>query len=558
MRHPLQASNSITNSKRPYPEWLRKHQVFAEMKKIEKIFPRIGLPNFKEPCDIMNTSEALNDATRLGIRFITMLQTTQNTLQAKLNAALVSKDKDRNEVCAKLQSASNLINTLTQYLRLNDYAKVVEGRVVMRLREDVFNGDKNPVFKKNEALLRVINKIKDMCAELKVEFGAVDQLDEFKAFSRSNVPNKKYIVAFSSDGDDGLWDMSTISMRGITSCQAWNAPQSRGLIGSLSSKFVGVIYLASDQEIPGYGPKMLHRSMVRFAINKATKKPAIIMDRMYPSENQDTIAAFKKALGEKSKLEVHYTYNTNRPLNEEYYLPDEPSRKFLKQGEFSYMDYALPVQAHTPQIRTVAADITALTEDFKKKVAEDINAVVSNKRVLYEEAKVRQDALRKEYDDAKAAWEAENIKLIAAGVPEDKRPAFGLERPRMDADLAAFGKGGIINLMKHCDKKHGANRAGAIFAKMVLDSFAVPTDMDFGSKEEYHRKYLMGFLKDPKLVKEVSGKLVGVGTWMKSFPKSAERLHSFVLSTMKAYVVGGVRDIIKKPEKELVAIMPQV
>jgi hypothetical protein len=542
----FQLANVLEASKRPYPEWLRKHQVFAEMKKIEKIFPRIGLPNFKEPCDIMNTSEALNDAQRLGNRFIAMLQATQNTLQGKLNAALASKDKDRNVVCSNLQSATNLINTLTQYLRANDYAKVVDGRVVMRLREDIFNGDKNPVFKKNEALLRVINKVKDMCAELKTEFGAVDQLDEFKSFSRSNVPNKKYVVVFSSDGDDGLWDMSTISMRGITSCQAWSAPQSRGLIGSLSSKFVGVIYLASDQDIPGYGAKMLHRSMVRFAINKNTKKPALIMDRMYPSENQDTIAAFKKVLGAKSKLEVHYTYNTGVRINELYYLPDEPSRKFLKQGEFSYMDYQIPVQAHTPQIKKVAADITALTEDFKKKVAEDINAVVVNKRTLYEEAKVRQGALRDEYDAAKAKWEMENAQRIATGLPEDMRPAFGLERPRMDAELAAFGKGGIINLMKHCDKKHGAGRAGAIFAKLVLDSFAVPTDMDFASKEEYHRKYLMGFLKDPKTVKIASWKAVQGGTWMKSFPKSAERLHSFVVSNMKAYVVGGVRDIIKK------------
>ena len=53
-------------------------------------------------------------------------------------------------------------------------------------------------------------------------------------------------------------------------------------------------------------------------------------------------------------------------------------------------------------------------------------------------------------------------------------------------------------------------------------------------------------LKDPKSVKAASGKLIAGGTWMKSFPKSAERLHTYVLSTMKAYVVGGVRDIIKK------------
>ena len=161
-------------------------------------------------------------------------------------------------------------------------------------------------------------------------------------------------------------------------------------------------------------------------------------------------------------------------------------------------------------------------------------------------AKITQDAQRAEYDAAKLKWETENTKLIAEGKPEEERPKFELTRPRMDAELAEFGKGGIINLMKHCDKKHGANNAGKVFAQLVLNSFPIPSGVDFSTKEEYHRKYLMSFLKDQKTVKEASWKAASTGTWMKSFPKCAERLHSLIMSQMKAYVIGGVKEIIKK------------
>ena len=243
-------TNAILNSKRAYPDWLKNHTVFKELKKIDKIFPSIGLPNFRESCDIMNTQEALNSSVALGNQLINILTSAHTQLVRKLDVALQSKDKDRNEVCAKAQSTINLMNSLLQSLRYGDYAKVVDGKVVMRLRADIFNEGKNPTFRKDEAILRVINKMRDMCLEHKITFDQIDQLQTFKDFSRSNVPNKKYTMAFSSSGEDGMWDISTVSMRGITSCQAWTAPQSRGLIGSMSSKFVAVIYLASDQDIP--------------------------------------------------------------------------------------------------------------------------------------------------------------------------------------------------------------------------------------------------------------------------------------------------------------------
>ena len=51
------------------------------------------------------------------------------------------------------------------------------------------------------------------------------------------------------------------------------------------------------------------------------------------------------------------------------------------------MDYQIPIVEHTPKIKATPANILELTDAFKMRVANDINAVVNNKRKLYEESK---------------------------------------------------------------------------------------------------------------------------------------------------------------------------
>jgi len=544
--------NYILNSKRPYPEWLKSHTVFRELSKIDKVFPKIGLPNFKEPCDIMNTAEATTEATRLGTKFIAELNNVSRALYTKLDTELKTNAKERNENCAKMQSLINLINNVVYSLNYQDYAKVVEGRVVLRLRADIFSPEnKNPVFRKDEAVLRVINKLWDMLEEFKIPTTKTDQYQEFKDFSRVNVPNKKYTIAFSSSGEEGAWDIGTISMRGVTSCQSWNAPQSRGLIGSIASKFVGVMYLASEQEIPGYGSKMLNRSMVRFAIHKSTKKPALILDRMYPNQNNDTLAAFKKVLKEKSGLDVYTTfddgYNRSPNIGNDYYIPDEPARKFLKQGEFSYMDYAIPVQQHVPAIKRAPENITMVTDEFKKSVCDDLNKMIKAKREVFSAASKKLEGLKAEYEAAKKEFDKENTKK-----PEAEREKFEIPEPKLDPELFAFGARnerafqGIINLFTHCDKKHAAQQAGGAFARLILDSVVVEKPDECSSKEEYHRKFIMTFLKNREQIKEEAKKKLAAGSWMKSFPKAADRFFDSVYVQMRGYVVASCREVIRK------------
>lgn len=538
MTNQIKGVEHITNSKKPYPEWIKNHSVFKEMNKIDKIFPSIGLPNFKEPCDIMNSAEASQEAANLGRKLISELNVAQRELYLKLENALGSSSKDRNELCGKIQNTITAITNVIYSMNYGDYIQKSEGKIVLRLRSDIFNGDKNPSFRKDEAILRVINKLYDMCEEVKYSPKKVDQLQEFKNFSRVNIPNKKYNIVFSSYGEEGAWDLGTISMRGIVSCQAWSAPQSRGLIGTISSKFVGVIYVESDQNVPGFGSKMLNRSMVRFAVNKRTKKPAIVIDRMYPNDNKETAEAFKKILNDKSGLDI--IYNNGQSLVD-YYIPNESSRSFLKQGEFSYMDYQIQIQDHTVGIFKTPENLKTLTASFKKSVGTDLSKMINMKRDLYVAAEARLKEPRIEYDNAKKKFEEENIVL-----PEDQRKIFTLECPKMEPEIAAFGRGGILNLLTHCDKKHGKDSAGIVFANLILDSIKVPDTHGCTTKEEYHRKYLMTFLKDSKSVKEAAKVKYAAGTWMKSFPKSSEKFFEMIFSQMRGYVIASCKEIIKK------------
>jgi hypothetical protein len=539
----------IINGKRKYPEWLKNHQVFKDMNKIDKVFPKIGLPNFREPCEIMNTAEAKTSAIYLGNRIKSEMSSAKTRLFSSLEVALKSTEKNRNEVCCSIQSMISLIDTLCYSFNLNDYVKVEDGKVVMRLRSDLFNGNKNPVFRKDEAVLRVAGKIWAELDTLGVKLTKLDQYQEFKDFSRVNLPNKKYTVCFSSSGEDGAWDIGTISMRGITSCQGWSAPQSRGLIGSISSRYVGVIYISSDKdEVPGYGSKMLNRCMVRFAIHKKTKKPILMLDNMYPNANNDTLATFKKVLSDKSGLEVR---STSEGALTEYYVPDESSRKLLKQGEASYADYPIEVKEHASSIKVIPANIKSLMEDFKKKVCIDLDNMIKVKRELYLAEEKRVEELKAIYLVAKAKWQTES-QYVNTWEPDGsdtmpKAPApFDLVEPKIDDELRAFGGGGIMNLLNHLDKRHGKGLAGTTFAKLFLNSIIVSEEMEYVSKEEYHRKYLMSFLKNTKSVKEEAHKKFVMGTWMKSFPKSGEKFFEMIYGQMKGYFLADCKEMIKK------------
>jgi hypothetical protein len=535
----------ITASKKPYPDWIKQHRIFRDLPSIEKVWPRIGLSNFREPCEIMNSEEAVKSAKALGVRIVSEITTVSNALYGLLDKLASSTEVDKDTACAKLQETINLYGSVSrslgaQYTNTDgspQFISVKDGKTTLVLRADIFGAKENkPVFKKGEVIFRVLNKLKEMQP---TNFINIDQLQEFKDYSRTNVGKNTYNIVFSSTGEDGLWDIATASMRGITSCQSWTSPQSKGLIGTMSSKYTAVIYMEHDSQMPPYGTKMLYRAMVRFCINGKTKKPVIVIDKMYMSVNEATLSAFKRILHKKSGIDVAYAQTTAADVSQTWYIPSEPELAgFYAQNEVSYMDTKINVTEHKIKVITapVAKNANAITIAFKNSVAADLNKLIASKRAQYDKAFKELEAKRSEFYNTKAEWENKDL---------SSRGEFTLKRPMMDGELADFFRNGVDNMFDHCDKKYGTNSAGKVFADVILT--AVPkTGLDHcATKEEYHRAYLMNFLRDFNKIKSAAKAEMLKGSWAKSFPKSADRFFGFVFSQMKPYLMGSMKELLK-------------
>jgi hypothetical protein len=131
----------------------------------------------------------------------------------------------------------------------------------------------HPIFKSLKTVQKVFPKIGLKNCEV-----SVSSIDPRAA---KKLKSKK--IVFSSDGDKGLWDIATMSMRGIESCQSWNEYYCNGLIGSMVDPYAGIIYVSGNRMRSG--SKMEHRCVVRLVVNMRTKKPAILLERTYHCED---------------------------------------------------------------------------------------------------------------------------------------------------------------------------------------------------------------------------------------------------------------------------------
>jgi hypothetical protein len=540
----------IVNSTKPYPDFIKENEIFKSLNKIDKIFSSIGLSNFKEKVEILNSSGAIVSATQLHNDMCSALQQLNSQCNMKIQTEIASLEKSRNENCFNLQKSIHLTNQLNTVLRNTTTTRLAineNNKLSFKLPVDIFYDHINPIFKKDESIIKVINKIYAFMEKggiLPAAINRIETFNSFKAFSNANMPSKKYDVCFSSHGEDGAWDIATVSMRGINSCQSWTAPQSRGLIGSISSKFVGVIYLESGDSIllPVQGStmmnsKMMNRCMVRFAISSKTKIPALVMDTMYPSANLDVLNAFKKILKEKSGLNVISAVSDGIG---DYYLPEENHNKILKQGEASYMDAHLPIKKVESIL--LKKDLTALVKKFEADVCIDLGRMLDLKKAPFIEEKAKYEIKLKEYNAAKLEFDN-----LHKDKTQEERDAIKFELLPPTMTESTFS-GGVIGLFKHCDKHHGANSAIRKFSEAIFSSIDLGDVSQFETNEAYYRHYLINFISNKNKIKTASLVKINRGTWMKNFTRSSNKFYNFVFEQIKDYALKSCKELIKKKD----------
>lgn len=283
-------SSIITNS-RKLPKFITSHPIFTQIKTLNKIFPSIGLPNCIEPATpYFKPTGGAAIKNWLLRRFNTSSYWFANpTSISRIRRAIIACKDSEFQRLAVPKSLTKLVGTSYQRAWVNARCYTV--------------GERSECFRRYKTL-----------------------------FTLPSVTKKTKIV-FASADKEGAWDIATMSMRGISSCQSWRGGYSRDLIGSIVDPYVGIIYLTNGSKTTK-GRRMTNRAVIRYVVHHTTRKPALMIEPVYSSyydNEQKALGIFAAFLNTKTKLPIVF-YNRDR----EYYIPNSKPVAKLQASNIRY------------------------------------------------------------------------------------------------------------------------------------------------------------------------------------------------------------------------------
>ena len=175
---------------------------------------------------------------------------------------------------------------------------------------------------------------------------------EVPAYSTDKIVPSKVRIGFSSTGVAGMWDIATMSMRGVNSCMHWENHHSCHLIGSMFDPCTGIVYM-TDGKRTEYGKSIVKRAMVRLAYDTYGHKTVLLMDRIYTKtsntnpyvyHNQEgdpagTVAGlFRSFLERKVKKQLDVVWSGDAYVYNRLFIPKHPSIQSLSYDEMSLVD----------------------------------------------------------------------------------------------------------------------------------------------------------------------------------------------------------------------------
>lgn len=386
--------------KKDAPNWIKEHPHIKKLKKLKKVFEVFGLSNFKD-----KVKYELKDTTEQDRIILDMLETLSSQVRRIYQEFSLLDDEDPvngpdiRSMVRFLRGATNALYS-ARVVRPEGKAKILfddpvslNGREIFREGEGIFSA-----FNKINAVLdkfwkKYPNIETEVIPKSNLVLPPIDSLLTVKRFHKTNTANKEYYVVFSASGDEGAWDICTMSQRGIRSCQSWEAPDedlsayNRSLIGSILSKYIGIIYLTSGAETghdyEKYGTRMLKRCLVRFAINsKNENERVIILDQMYNIHDPIVAKMFVDALQKRTSLKVlDYSSKTitDMPPVSDLSVPGERTLQKLSPEEQPYKD--IPFLAKEPagiedkwkeSVFQTTGKLKLLAQDIYEETLEDL------------------------------------------------------------------------------------------------------------------------------------------------------------------------------------------
>lgn len=151
-----------------------------------------------------------------------------------------------------------------------------------RITAPITSDDKKFRIDAGTSVVKAYNAVKARAAKFGIVLPDLETTREFKEYSKRG----RVTIVFSTNPED-IAAMSSRSEWG--SCQTIETTKGLNacVVGSLMSKFIGICYITSGKQyeeggVPR-GETMMARVLVRFVVDTQTNKPAIYLDKMYPS-----------------------------------------------------------------------------------------------------------------------------------------------------------------------------------------------------------------------------------------------------------------------------------
>lgn len=314
---------------RSYPAFIRSHSIVQSFEKQDKIFPKIGLKNSSAALDLDKGN--LFEKGLLG-------------LLAHLKDVLVD-DKER---------------CIHQYYDLPHTSRIKRQHIIVFNRFiDALNAEPKSFIAKRDGHYDFVLPFHIVHENIEYTVGSnlirciisirndpylppIGHYSDWLNDCNSLRGDKK--IVFSGSGNKCLWDLATMSMRGINSCQRWQHHLAKALAGSMIDPYAGIIYI-TDGNNSNLGVKMMRRAVVRFVLNKKTKKPAIMIERIYPFNAMGdplTLAVFTRFIKAKTKNKFDVFYGEGNSRVKNYFIPQSTAVTTMlaakKKSELSYRD----------------------------------------------------------------------------------------------------------------------------------------------------------------------------------------------------------------------------
>lgn len=284
------------------PPFIKDHPGINSRTKVKKIFPSLGLDNFSIPTKM--TREMVIEEK------LPLIQAISSSLIVILDNARTRLDAEYTYFANEFESSSAIRARKDKFdERLAEFTSFLHSIPIFPPVDD--SGKISLILPSGEKFFKAYQKLQESLSYFAIDIHSkfsipsLDSIPIFKTFLQQNIPISNLFINFSSQ-DDGLYDIATMSERGISSCQSWDHTSEHKLclVGSILSKYVGIIFLSSNSPYNSLGSKMIRRCIVRYGIHKHNSAPTIVLDKMYPEHDPSTAKLFLQALKEKSSIPV--------------------------------------------------------------------------------------------------------------------------------------------------------------------------------------------------------------------------------------------------------------